>query len=236
MIKGIYTVGRSMEHRVKNIDVVANNLANVNTSGYKREVPFTEYINEFGESQIRKITNQHQGEIIQTSNPLDLAISGQGFFVIKDDEGNVELTRDGRFRLSDEGFLIDPSGKKVMGQNGSISLDDTLFQNESVILVSSLGEIKIDDKIIDQILVVKVDFPEELPRSGGSNFILTEENYYRADEKDYNISQGYIEESNTNPILEMEAMIKLNKAYETSQKVIAALDQSMDHANQMGKI
>jgi len=236
MIKGIYTVSRSMEYKVKNIDVVANNLANINTSGYKREVPFSEYMNDFGESQIRKISDQQQGEIIQTSNPLDLAISGEGFFVVKNENGNAELTRDGRFRLSDEGFLTDSAGKKVMGQNGSINLDDTLFQNESVILISSLGEIKINDKIIDQILVVKVDYPEELERSSGSNFILTEENYYRAEEKEFNISQGYIEESNTNPMLEMEAMIRLNKAYETSQKVISALDQSMDHANQMGKI
>lgn len=236
MIKGLYTVARSLEHKVKNIDVVANNLANMSTNGYKREIPFAEYINEFGQSEIKKISNQQQGEVIQTSNPLDLAINGNGFFTIKDDEGKVELTRDGRFKISDEGFLTDSNGRKVMGQNGTISLEDTILQKDSVILISSLGEIKIDDKIVDQVLIVKVDNPELLERTGGSNFVLNEEEYYNAGEDDYKISQGYVEESNTNPMIEMESMIKMNKAYETSQKIIIALDQSLDHANQIGKI
>ena len=91
MIKGIYTAGRSLDHRIKNIDVIANNLANLGTTGYKREVPFTEVLNSFGEKSIRKVTSHMQGDILQTSNPLDLAISGQGFFVIKNENGEKEL-------------------------------------------------------------------------------------------------------------------------------------------------
>ncbi len=236
MIKGIYTVARSLEHRTKNIDVVANNLANINTTGYKREVPFSEYIDGFGESYIKKISSQQQGETILTSNPLDMAIYGEGFFAVKGDDGNVELTRDGRFRISDEGYLTDANGKKVLGQNGTINLEEILQQKDSIFLVSSAGEIKIGDQLVDALLIVKVDNPEELVRSGGSNFITNDENFANALADEFKISQGYLEQSNTNPILEMESMIQLNKTYETSQKIINSLDQSLDLANQIGKV
>lgn len=234
MIKGIYTVARSLEQHSKNIDVIANNLANINTTAYKREIPFSEYIDEFGNSQIRKVTSQTQGETVMTSNPLDLAIYGNGFFAVKDENGNTELTRDGRFRLSSDGFLVDANNYKVLGQNGPINLDETLLQKDAVINISSSGEIKIGEEIIDTLLILTVDEPENLQRSGGSNFILPED-YSTAKETDYKISQGYLEQSNTNPILEMESMIQMNKAFETSQKIIAALDQSLDMANQIGK-
>lgn len=235
MIKGIYTLARSLQQHAKNIDVISNNLANINTTAYKREVPFAEYIDEFGNSQIKKVTSQIQGETIMTSNPLDLAIYGDGFFAVKDENGNTELTRDGRFKLSPEGFLVDANNKKVLGQNGPINMDETLLQKDAFINISSAGEIKIGEQIIDSILILKADQPENLSRSGGSNFILPDDNYLTASENDYKISQGYLEQSNTNPILEMESMIQMNKAYETSQKIIAALDQSLEMANQIGK-
>lgn len=236
MIKGIYTVARSMDQRAKNIDVIANNIANINTTAYKREIPFSEYINEAGESQIRKLTSQQQGELVLTSNPLDMAISGNGFFVVKGDDGRLELTRNGRFQISDEGYLVDAEGKKVLGKNGGIYLEDILREKDSAIVVSSAGEIKIGEQYVDTFLIVKVDSPEQLERSGESNFFVNDENFVEASFDDFKISQGYLEESNTNPILEMEAMIQLNKAYERSQKIINALDQSLDYANQIGKI
>lgn len=236
MIKGIYTVARGMDQRMKNIDVIANNLANINTTAYKREIPFSEYINEAGESEIRKITSQQQGEMVLTSNPLDMAINGTGFFVVKGDDGSIELTRNGRFQISDEGYLVDANGKKVLGKNGGIYLEDLIREKDASIIVSSAGEIKIGEQYVDTILIVKVDQPEELERSGESNFLINDENFTEANPNEFKISQGYLEESNTNPILEMEAMIQLNKAYERSQKIINALDQSLDQANQIGKI
>ncbi len=236
MIKGIYTAGRSLDHRTKNIDIIANNLANINTTGYKREVPFSELVNNYGDAAIRKITSHQQGEVIQTSNPLDLAISGKGFFAVKNDEGSLELTRDGRFRIAEDGFLVDGTGKKVVGKNGEISLDETLRSKNSIILITKAGEIKIGDMIVDTLLVLNVDEAGQLVRSSGSNFLTEGVDYYPATEDNYAISQGYLEESNTNPIVEMEAMIQLNKEYEAAQKIIAALDQSLDNANDIAKI
>lgn len=236
MIKGIYTAGRSLDHRMKNIDVISNNLANLGTTGYKREVPFTEILNQYGDVSVRKVTSQVQGDVLQTSNPLDLAISGNGFFTVKGEDGQLELTRDGRFKLSDEGFLINSNGQKVIGQNGEISIDDSLLEKDPAINITKTGEIKIGERTIDSLLIVNVENSEDLIRGGGSNFLLNDTEYKTAEEGSFQVSQGFLEESNTNPILEMESMISINKEYETAQKVIAALDTSLGQANEIGKV
>jgi len=236
MIKGIYTAGRSLDHRMKNIDVIANNLANLGTTGYKREVPFTEILNQYGDVSVRKVTSQVQGDVLQTSNPLDLAISGNGFFTVKGEDGQLELTRDGRFKLSDEGFLINSNGQKVIGQNGEISIDESLLEKDPTINITKTGEIKIGERTIDSLLIVNVENSEDLIRGGGSNFLLNDTEYKSAEEGSFQVSQGFLEESNTNPILEMESMISINKEYETAQKVIAALDTSLGQANEIGKV
>lgn len=236
MIKGIYTAGRSLDHRMKNIDVISNNLANLGTTGYKREVPFTEILNQYGDVSVRKVTSQEQGDVLQTSNPLDLAISGNGFFTVKGEDGQLELTRDGRFKLSDEGFLINSNGQKVIGQNGEISIEESLLEKDPTINITKSGEIKIGERTIDSLLIVNVENSEALIRGGGSNFLLNDTEYKSAEEGSFQVSQGFLEESNTNPILEMESMISINKEYETAQKVIAALDTSLGQANEIGKV
>jgi flagellar basal-body rod protein FlgF len=236
MIKGIYTAGRSLDYRIKNIDVIANNLSNLNTVGYKREIPFSEVINEYGETSVKKITSQQQGDLLQTSSPLDLAISGDGFFAIKGEDGQIELTRDGRFKLDNEGFLTDYNGRKVMGKNGEISIEESLLTKDSAIAISRNGEIKVGDKLIDAIVIYQSPNSNNLTRTGGSNFSTNGAELNEAPENSYLISQGFLEESNTNPIVEMEAMIQLNKEYESAQKVITALDASLQHANEISKI
>ncbi len=236
MVKGIYTAGRGLDYRIKNIDVIANNLANLNTTGYKREVPFSEVLNQFGDYSVKKITSQQQGDIIQTSNPFDLAVSGEGFFAVKNKDGNVELTRDGRFKLNDEGFLVDANQNKVMGKQGEISIEESVIEKDATIKINRKGEIKVGERVIDTILVVNVDDPNQIERAGGSNFIVGENGYNEVDEERYSISQGFLEESNINPIAEMESMISINKEYETTQKVMNALDASLGQANEMGKV
>ncbi|MCX6169934.1 MAG: flagellar hook basal-body protein [Ignavibacteriales bacterium] len=236
MIKGIYTAARSLEYKVKNIDVIANNLANLSTTGYKREIPFSEVINQMGDVQIKKLSSQRQGDVLLTANPLDMAISGKGFFAVKNDEGNIELTRNGRFKISDEGFLVDSSNQKVLGKNGPISMEDTMQNKDSVILVTKAGEIKVGDKTIDTLLIMNVDDSTQLARSDDSNFATDGQQCFAAPETDYGISQGYLEGANTNAIEEMEAMIQLNKEYESAQKIIASLDKSLAQANEIGKV
>lgn len=236
MIKGIYTAGRGLDFRIKNVDVIANNLANLNTTGYKREVPFSEVLNSVGEYTTQKITSQQQGDLVQTSNPYDLAINGKGFFMIKKEDGTIELTRDGRFKLNDEGFLVDSNNNKVLGKQGEISIEESLLEKDAQIKVMRNGEIKIGERTVDTIRIINVDNANDLSRSGGSNFILGDQDYYDANEDFFAINQGFLEESNINAIAEMQTMITMNKEYETAQRVIRALDTSLGHANEIGRV
>jgi len=123
-----------------------------------------------------------------------------------------------------------------MGKNGAISLEDTLLTKDSKILITAEGEVKVGDKIIDSLSISNVDSPEELIRTSGSNFIAPDGMITPSSENDFKIVQGYIEESNTNPLIEMEQMISVNKSFESAQKIISALDKSLDDANQIGKV
>jgi flagellar basal-body rod protein FlgF len=241
MIKGLYLSARSLDQRMQNMQIVANNLANTNTTGFKKELEFSEVManvkDSMGniESKIRQVTDYSQGNIAKTSNPLDVAISGNGFFVVKTENGN-EFTRNGRFKISEEGFLVDQQGNKVLGKSGEINLGNVLDENYNSITINNNGDVKIGDKYVDTILVAKIDDPQGSLKTKGLNFIAKAGDYQAADASEYQLKQGYLEESNINPIVEMENMINLSKDYESSKKILTSFDQTLAQANEIGKV
>ncbi len=235
MIKGIYTAARGLNSRMKNLEIVANNLANLNTTGFKRELPFSEIMNQYGKIDIKKATDFQQGNLTETSNPLDFAISGNGFFVIQTETG-TELTRDGKFNISIDGYLVTQQGNKVLGKNGPISVNNLSLDNNKKLTVSSDGEIKYGDDVIDTLLVANLNNPEQSVRSTGVNFKTGDDGFKIASPNSFIIKQGFQEESNINPIMEMQAMIQLNTEYDSAHKMINYLDRSLGQANQIGKV
>lgn len=235
MIKGIFHSSRSMMAAAKNMEIVANNLANLNTVAFKREGSFSEIMTAVGNSQIKSAIDLSQGEIYKTSNTYDLAIVGEGTFVIKTDDG-YEFTRNGSFRVSDDGFLINERGQKVMGKKGEINLSESFLNDKNSVLISRQGEVKIGDVSLDELLIVKINPDDYEKRRLGLNFNATEEIQEVVDSEKYQIMQGYLEESNVNPILEMENMINVSKDYETSYKMITYLDHSLEKSNEIGRI
>jgi len=233
MIKGIYYTGRSLENKIRNIDVIANNIANINTVGFKRQVPFIEVLNSSGTSTIKQTTDHTQGEIVQTSNPLDVAIKGDGYFTIQTNEG-PQLTRSGKFSLDSDGFLINEQGNKVLGKNGEINISQNIINDNGKLSISKNGTISIGENEIDTLLIQKKNNAEENDRTSGLNF-QPGNNSTLADESEYNVSQGYLEGSNVNPVIEMESMIQKNKDYETAYKIMNFLDKSLQNANEIGK-
>ncbi len=162
------------------------------------------------------MTDFREGVAISTGNQYDFSLSGDGFFVVETEEGN-ELTRNGKFMLSDDGYLVNEKGNKVLGQKGPIDLSEILFDPSKSLRVASNGEIQVGDKILDKFLVGKIESQENLLRNADQSFIYENGDFGQADETEYAISQGYIEESNVNPIQEMQAMIELNRSFESSQ-------------------
>ena len=235
MIKGIYDAARSLQEKMKNLEVVANNLANINTTGYKREVPFSEVISQAGKVQLNQYTDYRQGETIQTSDPLNAAITGNGFFVLQTENG-LKVTRNGSFKISQDGFLVNQDGYKVMGRNGAINISDFMLDKNSNIQISKSGELRVGNNDVDSLMIVQLTDPQSALRDGGSNFDAGGSSYRVADDSQYVVDQGYLEESNVNPIQEMQQMIQLNSDFNSAHKMINYLDRSLDEANQIGKV
>lgn len=233
MIKGIYQSARSLLAANKNMEKISSNLANLNTVGFKREGMFSEILKSVGQSEVRSSVDTSQGDVYETANPLDLAIMGEGMFTIKN--GNTfEFTRNGNFKVSDEGFLVDEQGSKVMGTNGEINLLEYLNGEQTDIKISHKGEINVNENHVADLLVVKIDDYEK--RKMGLNFNSIQDISDLAQESEFEVRQGYLEESNVNPMIELENMINISKDYETAYKMVNYLDSSLEKTNDLGRI
>jgi flagellar basal-body rod protein FlgF len=235
MIKSLYQAGRSMDGRMKSMEVIANNLANLNSTGFKREVPFSEVLSQVNEVRMKAVTDFQQGVATETKNPLDFTINGKGFFVLEGEYG-MSLTRNGKFTISNDGFLVNDSGRRVMGRNGAINLLETTMGENSEISISRKGELKVGEIVVDTLLIGKVDASKNYQRIDGTNFFLPDEEFELSHTEDYELLQGYLEDSNINPITEMENMISISKEYESAQKMVTFLDDSLGKANEVGKV
>lgn len=235
MIKGIYQSSRKLEVQAQNFESVANNIANLNTIGYKSQLPFSEVLSKEGEVKVKQYSNFTQGELIRTDNRFDLGIAGKGFFVVNTENG-AEYTRNGKMTVNNEGYLVNEQGYKVMGLQGEINIFDIAGQGIRDFTVNKDGEIKVNNELVDTLMIVDLQDEQSSLRLSGLNFTADAGNLKQLQPEDYQINQGYLEESNVNPVLEMEQMIKLSNDYESAQKMMKYLDQSLGQANEIGKV
>ncbi len=263
MISGLYTAASGLIAQEQQQDVIANNLANVNTAGYKKDtalfVPFpTVFLNRINDEKVPipggwadalipigmtgrgvqlrvdgvvpKITEE--GAFNQTDNPLDLAIKGNGMFVIMTPQG-LRYTRDGNFLLDSEGTIVNKNGFPVLGLRGQINIDG------KDVRVDANGKVYVDKNEIDTLRIGLFTADDRLRKQGDNLFYTLNGNLLPED--DYSdaiiIKQGYIETSNVNVVREMVDMITAYRAYEASQKAIQAQDTTLSKAvNDVGNI
>lgn len=235
MIKGMHQTARSLYAHIKNMEIVSQNLANINTTGYKRELPFSELVNRFKDDRYKQVSDFTNGAMIETGNRFDVALSKKGFFLV-DSENGPALTRNGNFTVDREGFLVDRKGNYVLGYNGKVYVKDFLKDETADITIHTNGEIKIDGELRDQLIIADIDDQEKLLRSSSGHFYTESREYKYLAEDEYIISQGFLEESNVNSILEMQEMITLSKDYEAAQKMIRNYDDVLGRTNEIGKV
>lgn len=245
MIKGLYTAGSGMMAQMARQDAAANNLANVNTSGYKRQIAVSrafpnmllsrmgeveknqrgikeplkaEFIGEIGTGvALDKIYSDFSiGNIKETDNITDLAITSEGYFCVQTEQGE-RYTRNGQFKLNNEGLLTTNQGYPVL------STTNQPIHIESDFTVDDLGNILINNQITDQLKIVTFANPQYLIREG-DNLLASPEpgNIMQRP----GLLQGYVEESNVNAVSEMVALINIVRAYESMQKVVQAEDEA----------
>ena len=243
MIKGLYTTAAGMYPRNLDEEVAANNLANINTTGFKKDAGHFKKLldsqlalaaqlgkNMSDEDVQEVLINFSQGTLAETNNPLDVAIQGDGFFVVQTPDGE-KLTRDGHFQLDNTGNLVSSDGFPVMGSSGLISL------MEGDVSINQRGEIYQDDVMIDQLKVV--DFPRPYPmRKDGENlFSLTRNVKEKEVNEEVVVRQGFLEGSNVNPISEMIRLITISKTFQAGQKALQSQDRTLDKAvNSVGRV
>lgn len=227
--QGLIDVARAALLQQHNMDIISNNLANVNTSGFKADRPiFSEVLN-------REVRSVHsQGSLSYTDNPLDVAIGGEGFFRVQTDKG-IRLTRDGSFKVLPNGTLVNSQGQKVLGQGGA---PITLNPQGGQVSIDPRGAISQGNEQVGALEVVDVTDKKGLYKEGG-NFFVGEDGQAppTTPSKDFTLTQGAVEVSNVEVVSEMVSMISSFRSYESFQKVMQTV-QDIDSKviNQVGRV
>ena len=217
-----------MHAMIREQERVANNLANVNTVGYKRDRTFTEALDEYtdveGAPRSERLSAQWadlaQGALESTGNPLDVALDGEGFFVFSDDEtGAAFYARAGRLTLDAEGTLRDLAGRAVEGEGGPIQVPPS----GGAIEISKNGEIRMGGQVVGALRVVSFENPAQLQRLDGAAFDAA--GMEPEPVENPVVLQGYLEASNVDAVREMADMITFYRQFESQQKMIQTTDQ-----------
>jgi len=205
-------------------NVVANNLANINTIGFKKDFVFFDYLNKNiknGKGEHQRVDFE-QGPLRQTSNPLDLALSGKGFFAVETDEG-TGYTREGHFKLDPEGVLRDSAGRAILGESGPVTIIGKDIKPGSITITQD-GEVYADEQFIDRLQIVDFEKDSDL-RKMGANLFMADGKAYPIQVAHPNIHQGFLEESNVNPADEMIQLIEIQRQFESMQRMVRSLDE-----------
>ncbi|MDX9858164.1 MAG: flagellar basal-body rod protein FlgF [candidate division Zixibacteria bacterium] len=236
MLKGIRTSASGMIPRARKQEMIANNIANAATPGFKKDRLFTKELSRAQVKQARKVsksdwekpmvnrtyTDFQAGSFNHTGNPLDLAIDGDGFFQLQDTEGNVYLTRSGNFSIDNEGYVTFPGGYRLIGEGGPVQL------GQGQVTVGADGEIDVDGLATDRIRAVDVADHSVLEKLGSSLYGVPEgEELLPALRGE--IQQGYLEAANVDVVHEMVDMIITFREYEANAKSLQTQDESLDH-------
>lgn len=264
MVKGLYTAWTGMVNEQNRLDILSNNLANADTNGYKKEGATSQTFADELAVKIKDTSNYgmpqklggismgvhigetytdySQGNYKVTDGTTDFALDGNGFFAIEytDKAGNtsVKYTRDGAFTVNTAGYLVTKDGDYVLNQNGAlngtagarIQLDPN-----ATIMVDEMGNIFQNDVQVATIGVVDFEDYNYLAKFGENMYDMVDGGVRIA--SNARVNQGCIEASNVNVVSEMVNMITITRAYQAGQKVINAVDETLDKAvNQVGKV
>ncbi len=224
MPNGIYSAMTGALAQEEHMDVVANNLANGSTNGFKAvQATFKELLDENREGTKNQTqrhvvldgtyTDYSQGPLKHTHNPLDVAIQGEGFFVVDTPEGE-RFTRNGSFMLNNQRQLTTISGEVVQGTGGAIEVPEG-----AVININQSGAVTSGPLEIGKIRVVQFENPQKLDRIG-HNLYAAGEGVDAQDVENASILTGALERSNVNMIREMTSLIKVSRFYESFNKAI----------------
>jgi flagellar basal-body rod protein FlgF len=227
MVDSIGQNASSQEALTEQFETITHNLANANTPGYKRIM--CDFISQPSsvpgaspEVALKTVHDFSQGALVQTDRPLDLAIQGQGMFVLETPQGEL-YTRHGVFTTNADGKLVDPSGRGVAGESGPIVIpNNTPLRSISI---GADGTLAAGTTVLGKLKLVEFKTPENLVAVGEGAFQATSGQATPAENT--TVHQGFQEASNVNVVNEMVGLITVSRLYEANVKTLHARDERL---------
>ena len=257
MNRGIYEAASGMLVQETHLDVITNNLANVDTPGYKRRISATadfsalldriEKVSEDGETIpadmpfkgrevigsvalaavfSEDVMDTFPGVLKTTENPLDIAIEGEGFFAVADENDNTFYTREGNFTLDGAGNIVTPNGMTLQGEGGAINVGNTASSVE----INRTGQVIVkqegmEQEVIGRIAVFNFERPTYLHQMAKNLLVPTEQSGEAEAVENPKIWSGMLEASNVEVVTEMARMIEAQRIYEGASKALMTHDE-----------
>ena len=240
------------------MDIMSNNLANADTTGFKKEGSTSQAYSEVMAVKIKDVsenpntpkrlgnmslgvkigetyTDFSQGSLRDTGNTYDIAIGGDAFFNIeftnKSGETSTKYTRDGGFTLTKDGYLVTKDGDYVLGENGRIQLSTTAGNT----VIDESGNIYQDDRLVASLKLTEFEDANYLTHYGETMWDA-KEGAVAKDAEDAKIYQGYLEMSNASVVKEMVNMITISRQYESNQKMLTTFDDTLEKSMALSKV
>ncbi len=260
MLNNIYTPLAGAISQERALETIANNLANVNTVGFKGDnvtftlqepEPFKNYPDPLPPANFKQDLGDifplrgndmsyvgiaamekdfSQGSAITTHNPYDLMLEGKGFMTTQTSEG-IRYTRAGDLTVSQDGVLVTKQGDPVLGEKGLIYVRGTQFE------VNGRGEVLQDGQMMDRLKLVNFANPKSLERVGMNYYQYAGRDEDVQPAKDIGVRQGFLEASNVNAIKSLTGMIVAHRSYEAYQKAVSNYDHMMEKSsNSIGDV
>lgn len=245
MNSGMYSAVSGNIAAMQRMDVITNNLANINTTGYKKDrMVFDSMLNNAKNPTLSAgsmtdgpvlagytvETDFSPGPVKQTGNPLDLSLDGEGFFVVNTPEGKA-YTRQGNFHLDANNRLVTADGYELQGNGGPLTIKGGKVD------IDVKGAVFVDGQQAGAIDIVDFPRPYQLQKMGSTLFVPTDPGATAQPAANTRINQGTIEGSNVQPLLEMVTLIANTRFYEQCVKTVQSYDQmAAKAANDLGRV
>jgi len=232
---GYYAACAGLQAQTQALEVIANNLANINTTGYRGQQPLFRSLlasssGEFNDPLNQAINNFSAlggsradltpGNLQSTGNPLDLAVEGSGFFAIQTPAGTL-YTRNGNFQVSANGHLTTGSGDFVLGEQGPVTLPS------GEISIGPDGTISVGGAIAGKLRVMEF-LPDSSPEAAGQSYYAAPPNQVRIAANSY-VRQGMLESSNVNPVTAVVDLLMVQRRAEMLERAMSAFHSNLDH-------
>lgn len=264
ILRSFEAAANGMQALINQNDSTANNVANVNTVGFKKQNlifqniydssisqknPQTGERESIGElsvgSRVQKLTYDFsQGSLDRTGNPFDIAIQGDGFFKVQSDSGEISYTRNGSFTLNNKSELVTKDGDYVLDERGKkikINTNDVVIRSLNDIIINEDGQIAVcnneGNTMMQKVGVYDFANKEDMTCIGGSKFKPTAANTSKeVKPKKFSIQQGALEMSNANTVNEMMRTISTSRNYEALSKMIKSGGETLGAAMRVARL